>query len=97
MGEGEAVRDGVPQSRQDVGPDVRIGVLVDGNSGRRVGDEDEAKAVLDPGRCDDLLDFRGQIDNLFPGPGSDIERFHEDLKKSLKIVILGLDKPQNRV
>jgi hypothetical protein len=62
-----------------------------------MGDEDDAKAVYDPERCDDPLDFGGQIDDLFPGPGADLERSHEDLKKSLKIVILGLDKPQNLV
>ena len=67
VGEGEAVRDGLPQGRQDVGPDVGIGVFIDGDAGRRVGDEDDAKAVLDSGRGDDPLDLGGQVNDLLPG------------------------------
>jgi hypothetical protein len=55
---------------------VRIGVLIDGDTGRRMRHVYTAHALFDPGLSDHVLDIAGDVHELRALAGFDAKRLH---------------------
>jgi len=69
--------------REDVVLDAGVGILVDGDGGRGMGDEDDGQAALNFAFLDDFNDLGGEVQELGAGASSNGEFFdiHEILPR----------------